>query len=177
MNLIVGAPLWLVGLLAATLIAAAVEDAVQLRISNITCALVFILAVVAMALHGFPVDLWQNLVVFLIILTAGTLGFSARLLGGGDVKLFAAVALWTSFSAAVWLTAAVFLSGGALAVLFILIRPWRRGSTAPRGRHGSYGIPYGLAIVAGAFMIFGLQLNAFGTRAERPNPLELPPLG
>jgi prepilin peptidase CpaA len=176
-NLIVGAPWWLVGLLAAALVAAAVEDAVRLRISNITCAAVLILAIVAMTLHGFPLDLWRNLAVFLVVLTAGTFAFSARLLGGGDVKLFSAVALWMSFPAAVWLCSAVFLSGGALAVLFILFRSSRWRAAAPRANHASNRIPYGLAIVAGALLVFGAQLNAFGAKPERPNPLELAPLG
>lgn len=176
MNLIVGAPWWLVALLATALIAAAIEDAVRLRISNVTCGSVLLLCVLAMTIRGFPVDLWRNVVVFGVVLAVGTLGFSARLLGGGDVKLFAAVALWTNFSAAIWLAAAVFLSGGALAVLFILIRPMRRRTSKPSGRYGSYGIPYGMAIVAGAFLIFGAQLSSIDGKAANRSPMDLPPL-
>jgi hypothetical protein len=39
-NLLVTAPIWLIGILTAAVLAAAVEDAVRLRISNITCAVV-----------------------------------------------------------------------------------------------------------------------------------------
>ena len=50
MNLIVGSPVWLTILLALALAAAAIEDAVRLRISNLTCATVLIGAILAMAL-------------------------------------------------------------------------------------------------------------------------------
>lgn len=52
MNLIVDAPLWLSVILVLALVAAAIEDALRLRISNLTCAVVFVSAVVAAALHG-----------------------------------------------------------------------------------------------------------------------------
>ena len=172
-NLIVGAPLWLIVPLAVALIAAVVEDAVRLRISNLICGSVLLLCLIAMAIKGFPIDLWRNVVVFLIVLVAGTLAFSARLIGGGDLKLFAAVALWMTFSAALWLAAAVFLSGGVLATLFILARLMRRSTSTPKGKY----IPYGLAIVAGAFLVFSAQLGAFDAKGQPPNPLHLSAIG
>ena len=175
MNLIVGAPWWLVALLALALCAAAVEDAVRLRISNLTCLATIMLALLAMAIHGFPLALWQNLTVFLLILVLGTAAFAARMLGGGDVKMLAALGLWVNFNGAVWLVAAVFLAGGVLAVAFILTRPIRRrvsGST----EKASARIPYGLAISAGAILVFGAQLGMLDARPEKVNPLEFRPL-
>jgi prepilin peptidase CpaA len=163
-NLVVDAPLWLVILLAICLIAAAIEDVVRLRISNITSGAVLLLGLLAMAIHGFPAELWQNAIVFLAVLALGTLAFAARMIGGGDVKLLAAVASWVNFSAAAWLLAAVFISGGVLAFFFILARPMLRRRRKPTGKHGSYGIPYGLAIVAGATLVFGAQINARDAR-------------
>lgn len=171
MNLIIGAPLWLTALLAASLIAAAIEDVVRLRISNITSGAVLLLGILAMAIHGFPAALWQNAIVFLVILAFGTLGFAARMFGGGDVKLLAAVGCWMSFSAAVWLLAAVFISGGVLAILFILARPIRRRTSQPSGKYGSYGIPYGLAIAVGAMLIFGAQIGARDAGSGKLVPL------
>ena len=85
---------WLLALLAAALAAAAIEDAIRLRISNATCLVVLVAAIVAMALHGFPLALWQNLVVFLVLLVLGTLVFATGKVGGGDVELLACLGLW-----------------------------------------------------------------------------------
>jgi prepilin peptidase CpaA len=156
MNLIVGAPLWLVALLALALIAAAVEDATRLRISNITCLAVIATAVIAMALHGFPASLWQNLLVFAAILALGTAAFAARVLGGGDVKFLAALGLWVDFSGAAWLIAAVLIAGGVLALVIVVSRALRRGRQDPESNKM---IPYGLAITAGSLIVFGTQLN------------------
>ena len=153
MNLIVGAPIWLVGLLLVILLAAAIEDAIRLRISNPTCLAVFVSAIIAMAVHGFPFVLWQNIVVFIAILAFGTLVFGAGWLGGGDVKLLAALGLWVDFHGALLLLAGTFIVGGVLAVLYLLVRLVTRQRKADVGRR----IPYGLAITAGALVAFGMQ--------------------
>jgi prepilin peptidase CpaA len=156
MNLIVGAPLWLVAFLALALTAAAVEDATRLRISNMTCLAVIATALIAMALHGFPASLWQNLLVFAAILALGTAAFAARVLGGGDVKFLAALGLWVDFSGAAWLVAAVLIAGGVLALALLVSRALRRGG---EDAQSSKMIPYGLAITAGSLIVFGTQLN------------------
>ena len=92
--------------------------------------------------------------------------FAARALGGGDIKLFAAIGLWMSFWGAVWLLAAVLMAGGLLAVIFILTRLLRCRSTRTR-------IPYGLAIAAGACFVFATQLGIVG--AEKPKPFVVRP--
>jgi prepilin peptidase CpaA len=170
-NLAAGAPLWLVALLALCLVAAAVEDAVRLRISNVTCLAVLFTAVVAMALQGFPAELWQNLLVFALILAIGTPAFAAGWLGGGDVKLLAAVGLWMSLPAASWLIASVFIAGGVLAFAFIIARLLRRQTDGQSKKRQTSRIPYGLAIVVGAAFVFAMQMG-FGPR-ERPHPFTL----
>src|SRR5438552_7208787 len=122
MNLIVGSPWWRIALLLAALIAAAVEDGIRLRISNMTCAAVFIGAIVAAGFQGFSLTLWQNVVVYVVILAVGTAAFAAEWLGGGDVKLLAAIGLWLDLKSAVGLIAAVFLAGGLLAIVYIAAR-------------------------------------------------------
>ena len=176
MNLVVGAPVWLIAVLGVSLAAAAVEDVVRRRISNLTCLAAFATALIAMAIRGFPLELWQNVLVLALLLLCGTAAFAAQLLGGGDVKLLAAVGLWMSLPAAVWLLAAVFISGGLLAILFILARLMRRTPGDLDGKQRSSGIPYGLAIVAGAFMVFAVQLGALGNKSEKPNPLAIVPM-
>ena len=145
MNLIAGAPLWLLVVLVVALIAGAVEDALRLRISNITCLVVLASGVCAAVVEGPTVSLWQNAGVFAVILGLGTAAFAAGMLGGGDVKLLAASALWVDFRHAVWLLAFIFLSGGVLAILYLLSRPLR-GQRSKR-------IPYGIAIAVGALAV------------------------
>ena len=172
MNLISDAPTWLVAVLFAALAAAAIEDFIRLRISNVTCAAVLVSALIAMGLAGFPLALWENVVVFLALLGAGTLIFKAGKMGGGDVKLLACLGLWVDISAGIWLLAASLIAGGFLAVIYIIV--WRfRGV----GRKGSKGIPYALAIAAGASLVFAGQLGLLKPKPERPNPLVIRPLG
>ena len=119
-------PRGLTALLAAALAAAAIEDAIRLRISNATCLVVLVAAIVTMALHGFPLALWQNLVVFLVLLALGTLVFATGQVGGGDVKLLACLGLWVNLSAAPWLVASIFLAGGLIALVYLAVGVVRR---------------------------------------------------
>ena len=160
MNLTAEAPQWLALILAILLIAAALEDAVRLRISNLTVGLVLVAAIVAAITVGFDLRLWQNLVVFLVLLAVGTPMFAAGRLGGGDVKLLASVGLWFDFAGAVWLLVAVALAGGVLALLILLIRSINWSEEIRRRvvllRPGG-GIPYGVAIAAGALIAMAFQ--------------------
>lgn len=177
MNLVASAPTWLIALLVAALAAAAIEDFIRLRISNVTCLVVLVAGIVAMALQGFPLALWQNLVVFLVLLAVGTAVFATGKVGGGDVKLLACLGLWVNFSAALWLVASIFLAGGVIAVLYLAVGVVRRSRRDNSQRIGQSQIPYGLAIVAGAALIFAGQLGVLEPKHERPNPLSVQPPG
>jgi prepilin peptidase CpaA len=163
MNLIPHAPLWLLAILLAAMAAAAVEDFLRLRISNITCAAVLVAALIAMGLEGFPLALWQNALVFIFLMICGTLLFMTGKIGGGDVKLFAVLGLWVDLGTGIWLLAISLLAGGVLALIYIAVRH-------VRGGRKSKGIPYGLALVAGASLIFAGQLGLMKSRAQPANP-------
>ena len=163
MNLAAAAPLWLAIALCCAMLAAAIEDALRLRISNVTSLAVLIGAVVAAVVEGPSLALWQNGVVFLAILVLGTAAFSAGLLGGGDVKLFAATGLWFDFRSAVWFVALVFISGGLVALCYLLARPFRRSAGGKKERR----IPYGIAIALGAMALVLLERGYF-RHQERP---------
>ena len=165
MNLIVFAPQWLAALLAAALLAGAAEDILRLRISNITVLVVLAGAIAAMAFAGFHGPLWQNALVFAAILAVGTFAFARNWLGGGDVKLLAATGLWVGFAAAPWLLATIFISGGLVAVVYIIIRKLRGLKRSEANR-----IPYGVAIAAGALFLLGSQY------ANKPDERNLRPL-
>ncbi len=166
MNLIPSAPLWLVIVLGCAMIAAAVEDALRFRISNLTSLVVLAGAIVAAVIEGPSVVLWQNGVVFLVLLLLGTAAFAGGWLGGGDVKLFAAVGLWFDLRAAVWLVALVFLAGGLVAIVYLASRPFRRNAS---GKIRSGRVPYGVAIALGALVMVLAGRGAF-THHQQPLP-------
>ena len=160
MNLAWFAPQWLAFLFAILLVAAAVEDAVRLRISNITVGLVLLGAIITAFVLGIEPRMWQNLALLVAALLVGTPLFGRGILGGGDVKLLAATFAWFNLSAAPTVLMAVALSGGVLALLVIALRSFNwsdktRQRAVVLQRRG--GIPYGVAIAAGALITMALQ--------------------
>ena len=104
--------------------------------------------------------MWQNLALLVAARVVGTPLFGRGILGGGDVKLMAATFAWFNLSAAPKLLLAVALSGGVLALLVIALRSlnWSddlRQRAIVLQRRG--GIPYGIAIAAGALITMALQ--------------------
>jgi prepilin peptidase CpaA len=94
-----------------------------------------------------------------IALAIGFALFALGHIGGGDAKLFAAVVLWLGLkdSLPYALVASVF--GGALAVALMLLRQWplpvflARQSWILKLHDKKAGIPYGVALAAGAFIL------------------------
>lgn len=168
MNLIAAAPLWLIAVLSCAMLAAAVEDGTRLQISNLTSAIVLAGAVTAAGLAGPSWSLWQNVVVFVVVLGLGTVAFSARWLGGGDVKLFAAAGLWFDLRSALWFVAAVFLSGGVVAICYLLSRPLRRTPVSDRL---SRRVPYGIAIAVGALAMVVMDNPSFHKQQAPVSPV------
>jgi prepilin peptidase CpaA len=128
---------------------AAITDSVSRRIPNRLCAILALLGLVriAVALAGGQIaapglDLGAAFGVFAL----AALGFRFRVLGGGDVKLLAAGALWLGAPALGPYLLATVLAGGALAVLFVA---WR---LALPGRAAGPSLPYGVAIAAGGIL-------------------------
>ena len=169
MNLVAGSPTWLVAILFVALAAAAVEDFVRLRISNVTCLAVLVTALIAMGLHGFPLALWQNAVVFLVLLGAGFLLFATGKMGGGDVKLIACLGLWVNISDGITLLVTTLVAGGIIALIYLASR--LLPSSRPRESIKSRQIPYGLAIVAGASLVFVGQMGLLKAKPERNQAL------
>lgn len=175
MNLVSTAPVWLLIILAVLLTAAAAEDVTRLRISNAISAGVLVAGLIAMAHAGLTLGLYQNFVVCIAILAIGTFLFSAGHVGGGDVKLLAAVGLWVNFAAALWLLAAVFIAGGVLALVVLASRPLQRKRVS-RAKDRGRQVPYGVAIALGAAVLFSSQLGMWGHGYQKPNPFAVRPL-
>lgn len=169
MNLAASAPSWILAIVTILLLAGAAEDLWRLRISNLISLGVLATAVAAMAIAGFDTILWQNLLVFALILLIGTLLFSFGFFGGGDVKLFAACGLWFSLAGAISLVSAIFLAGGALALLILCFRRVRRKKrgTPRQGKSAeARSIPYGVAIAVGAIFAFFTPSNHASSRTD-----------
>ena len=79
---------------------------------------------------------------------------------GGDVKLLAAVGFWYDFQSALGLLLAVVIAGGILALVMVSLRMVRWSEKA-RERvivlQPRKGIPYAIAIAAGALMTIVAQ--------------------
>ena len=138
------------------LVGAALEDMAKLRISNILPLLVMGLYVAWVGVTGWENDVWQNGTLFLAVFALGSVLFALRWMGGGDVKLMAACALWFDWSGALAWFVYVTVGGGVLALLIVAGRRLvpqtvREGSSlsifAAKGP-----IPYGVAIALGTIM-------------------------
>lgn len=166
MNLLRDAPLWTHLLLIAVLLAAAAQDIIQRRISNWLCLGVIVTAAVAAFAIGPTLALWQNALIFALLVAIGVPLFAAGWLGGGDVKLFAALGLWANFVTVLPLVATILIAGGGGRVLALISLFVRRGKVSRRTK----GLPYGVAIAVGASVVL-LQPVLF---PPKPNdPLDL----
>lgn len=107
---------------AGLLIWAAVNDLRSYLIPNRVClAVVALYPVYLMAgfLGGMPVDWSSGILAAALIFAVGFGLFSVGLIGGGDVKLFSAIALWTGLSLLPLLVIIVGLAGGVLSIAIV----------------------------------------------------------
>lgn len=144
---------------------AAVKDATSFTIPNwISLALVAIFPVAGLA-AGLPLaTLGLHAAVAAGALVAGMAMFALRWVGGGDAKLIAASVLWLGLPALPSFLLGAAVTGGVLAIALILLRSpqlravvlsgprWVNRLTEP-----GEGIPYGVAIAAGALLAFPLS--------------------
>ena len=134
--------------LAAILVIAAVVDVRTFTISNrlnLTVALlapVYWLAVPLALWPEVPIQLAAAAVVFALLAAA----FHVGMMGGGDVKLAAALALWFPPAGTIRFLVWMAIAGG---VLTLAILVWHRA----RGNEGRPKIPYGVAIACGALFV------------------------
>lgn len=156
MNLLVSAPGWLALLFFALLAIAAIEDLWRLQINDWVCGAIAAGAFLAVAIDGPAGQIWENLLLFSLVLGLGTLLFVRGWMGGGDVKLLAASALWFDLDLGWKMLVAVAIAGGIEALLIMILRmlPWSQPARngLPFLRRDE-GIPYGVAIGAGIAVI------------------------
>jgi prepilin peptidase CpaA len=143
--------------LGAVLVVAAVIDVRTFTISNrlnlavALCAPIYWLSVPLTPWPAMAIQLAAGAVVFLLLAGA----FFAGMMGGGDVKLAAALALWFPPLLTVRFLLLMSVAGG---VLTVGILAWHRA----KRRVGRPEIPYGVAIAFGGLAILTQRfLNQF----------------
>lgn len=152
-----GFTLLLLALLALLLIVAAVVDVRSFTISNRLSLAVALLA----PLFWWSVDLplWPGaalqLAMAVAVFVALAALFYAGMMGGGDVKLAAALALWLSPPSLIRFLVVMAIAGGILTIGLVGLHRLRR-------RPGRPEIPYGVAIAAGGIWVITQRfLNHF----------------
>ena len=138
----------LLGLLAILLLYAAVVDVRTFTISNRLNLAIALLAPVSWLSAGVP--LWPDAAI-IVAVAAGVFvllaaAFYAGMMGGGDVKLAAALALW--FSPATTITFLIWMSigGGVLTAVVLVLHRLKKKPGKPE-------VPYGVAIAFGGLAI------------------------
>lgn len=148
----------LLGLLAALLLAAAVLD---LRSRNIPNGLNLAIALLALPFWwATGLDVWPDMAlqagVAALVFGAFAIAFALGGMGGGDVKLLGALALWLPWQAVIFLLVIMSLAGGVLTLAMVIRQRLARKEGRPE-------IPYGVAIAfAGLWMIGQRFLYQFG---------------
>ncbi len=134
-------------LLGLILVSAGIEDARIREIANWKNAAIALLAVpfwIANGLSPWPEIAFQigiALAVFAVFATA----FHFGVMGGGDVKMIGALALWFPFQPLMTMLVIMSLAGGAITLLMLIDKWVRRQSAQPE-------IPYGIAIAMAALL-------------------------
>lgn len=145
---------------------AVVCDFTSLRIPNrLPLAVVLLFALHVMA-APVAVDWLGGLLMALVVFVVATVLFHFRVMGGGDVKLMAAIALWAGPHGLLGFLAVTSLVGGLLAL--VAVTPLRfvfaeavealGGGKAVRGAFRGV-VPYGIAIAAGGFYVAATLLK------------------
>jgi prepilin peptidase CpaA len=148
----------LIAILAAMLIVAATGDLKRRIIPNWLNAAIALTAIPYWWMTGLP--FWPGVViqigVALLVFFLFAIAFRFGAMGGGDVKLVTALALWMPPLAVVKLLVIMSLAGGVL-TLAMVGRQWLAKAK------GQLQIPYGVAIAfGGLWLISERYLNHFG---------------
>ena len=137
----------MLALLGALLVVAAVTDIRSRIISNRLNAAIALLAVpwwFAIGLGGYDVLFQIGLAAAVLVVFA--ICFALGMMGGGDVKLLAALGLWLPLTKMLIMLEIMALGGGLLTIGMVIAHKLRKAPGKPE-------IPYGVAIVGAALLV------------------------
>lgn len=140
------------------LVSAGIEDARKREIANWKNAAIAALAPLwwlATGLSPWP-DMALLLLSGVVVFALFALAFHFGMMGGGDVKMLGALALWLPLQPLVWLLILMSLIGGVLTIVMMIEHRWKKSESPLE-------IPYGVAIAIAAIVVFYQpNLNHFG---------------
>ena len=154
-----------------------VRDVTSYTIPNWVVLAIAALLLPAYLLHFGEVRILSHLLAGLAVLVPGWVLFHFRMFGGGDVKAWAALALWYGLENLSAQILAVAIIGGAFGVTLLAVRALLPPRTAPHGagrqrirdarllQRGA-PVPYGVAIATGTL----LTANKIPLFADLPLP-------
>jgi prepilin peptidase CpaA len=133
--------------LACLLVSAGLQDVASREIANWKNAAIALLAPLWWWSTGYA--LWPEVaaqVAFAgIVLAIFAFAFARGWMGGGDVKMIAALALWFPLLPMIWLLTVMSLVGGAITLAMVIERAVKRSEEPPE-------VPYGVAIAIAALL-------------------------
>ena len=153
------------------LLAAAASDVMHYRIPNLLVLLLAGAYIVWAGTHFSQAAWLSHFGAAALFLAGGLVFYRFGQMGAGDVKLLAAVALWTGLDGALPLLLFVSLCG-LLALPLILfarflvgraqaLKYWNERWPMPRVLTPKQGVPYGIAIALGGIVTLALVPSAF----------------
>ena len=139
------------------LVWAVVSDVRHLIIPNWTCIAIAAAFLPAALFQGLDyADIAWHYGAGMALILAGMILFARHLIGGGDLKLLAAAGVWIGWSGLLPYLFLVTLGGGALAMVILTARKFKR--KIPLISHedgaGAHPVPYGVAIGVAAIIMF-----------------------
>ncbi|MDQ0251709.1 prepilin peptidase CpaA [Sphingomonas kyeonggiensis] len=145
--------------LALLLVSAGIQDARTREIANWKNAAIALMAPLWWWAHGLA--LWPDVAlqagVAALVFAFFVGAFALGQMGGGDVKMIGALALWLPVQPLVWMLVLMSLIGGVLTLIMVIERKWRAKTGDP------VEIPYGVAIAIAALLVLREPIfNQFG---------------
>ena len=148
----------LLGVLTLLLVSAGIQDAREREIANWKNLAIALLAPLWWWANGLQLwpDVAIQIAIALAVFSLFCAAFNFGWMGGGDVKMIGALALWfTDFGTLVWMLIVMSLVGGALTIMLMIEQKLRK-------KIGGIEIPYGVAIaIAAIFAIREPIINQF----------------
>lgn len=140
---------------------AASSDLLTMTISNrVSLLLIAGFFVLAVASGMGLTEIGQHIGAGAVVLTVAFTCFAMGWIGGGDAKVAAATALWLGFDYLLPYLLISSVLGGVLTLLLLEFRRWPIPYVLSgqqwllRLHHHETGIPYGIALAAGALMVY-----------------------